>query len=79
MSPTLLSRKHTQHRTSDPELAAGLRTALDGKYGRILEAARREWERSFAQRDPSNACVRVRISGPTVRRSLLSGSYHLGY
>ena len=79
MSPTLLSRKHSQNRTSDAELAAGLRNAVDGKYGRILDAARREWERSFARRDPSNACVSVRVAGPTVRPSLLSGSYHLGY
>jgi hypothetical protein len=79
MSPTLLKRKYSQHRTSDAELTAGLRKALDGKYGRILKAARREWERSFAAGDPSDACVSVRISGADGRRSLLSGSYHLGY
>lgn len=79
MTATLLHRKQSQHRTSDAELTAGLRNALEGKYGRILQAARREWERSFAGSDPSNACVSVRISGTNGRRSLLSGSYHLGY
>ncbi|HEX8680267.1 MAG TPA: hypothetical protein VF683_09925 [Chthoniobacterales bacterium] len=79
MSPTLLNRKASQHRLGDNELAAGLRTAIDGKYGRIFQAARREWERTFAGRDPSDACVSVRISGGNGRRSLLSGSYHLGY
>jgi len=79
MSPTLLHSKQSQHRISDAELAAGLRKVLDSKYGRIFQAARREWERSFADRDPSNACVSVRISGGNARRSLLSGSYHLGY
>ena len=63
----------------DAELAAGLRKALNGNYGRILARAGRQWERSFAQRDPSNACVSVRISGTTRPRSLLSGSYHIGY
>jgi hypothetical protein len=79
MSPTLLHRKHSQHRTSDAELIAGLRKALDGKYGRILQAARREWERSFARQDPSDACVSVRISGGKGRPRLLSRSYNLGY
>ncbi len=78
MSPTLLNRKHAQQRTSDSELTAGLRNALEGKYGRILQAAGREWERSFAHRDPSNACVSVRISGANRVPSLLSGSC-LGY
>ncbi len=78
MSPTLLNRKQSQHRTTDPELTAGLRNALEAKYSRILHAARREWERNFAHRDPSNACVTVRISGATSRPSLLSGR-SLGY
>jgi hypothetical protein len=79
MSPILLHRNQSQHRTNDRELAAGLRKALDGTYGRIFRAAGREWDRSFAGSDPSDQCVSVRISGSDRRRSLLSGSCHLGY
>jgi len=45
------------------EIAATLRVALDRKYDRVFRAAQPEWERKFAGKDPSNACVRVRISG----------------
>jgi len=59
------SRKSAPHRVSDSELAAGLRKTLEGKYGKVLEAARRKWEREFgAIKDPSDASVSVRVSAP---------------
>ena len=62
-------------------LITGLRHALDMNYARVLAAASAQWERNFAGKDPSDACVTVRISAGTpcagvLRRpagSLLSG------
>ena len=43
-------------------LIAGLRNALDVNYARVLASAQERWERNFAGKDPSDACVSVRIS-----------------
>jgi hypothetical protein len=43
-------------------LISGLRHALDVNYERVLDSARQQWERHFAGNDPSDACVRVRIT-----------------
>jgi hypothetical protein len=43
-------------------LIAGLRHALDVNYARVLAAAATRWEQHFAGKDPSDACVSVRIS-----------------
>ena len=43
-------------------LITGLRHALDVNYGRVLTSARMQWERNFEGKDPSDACVSVRIS-----------------
>jgi hypothetical protein len=49
----------------------GLRHALDLGYARLREAAKNEWERNFAGKDPSDACVSVRITtGDSRLRSL---------
>ncbi len=53
-------------------LIAGLRHALDMNYARVLDAARREWERNFAGKDPSDACVSVRITSGESKKSTLS-------
>jgi hypothetical protein len=69
-------------------LIDGLRQALDMKDARLLETAKQQWERNFAGKDSSDACVSVRVtSGDSQRlfllcagtlrkrgRSLLSGS-----
>jgi hypothetical protein len=69
-------------------LIDGLRQALDMNYSRLLETAKQQWERNFAGKDPSDACVSVRVtSGDSQRlflpcagilrkrgRSLLNGS-----
>jgi len=43
-------------------LIAGLRQALDLNYARVLAAAETRWEQNFAGKDPSDACVNVRIN-----------------
>jgi hypothetical protein len=43
-------------------LINGLRQALDMNYTRVVAAATTQWERNFAGKDPSDACVTVRIS-----------------
>ena len=52
------------HRTriGHREMVAGLHNVLENKYSRILRVAGAEWERRFAGKDPSDACVSVRIS-----------------
>jgi hypothetical protein len=39
-----------------------LQRAIDYSYRRLIESARREWERNFAGNDPSDACVRIRVT-----------------
>jgi hypothetical protein len=52
-------------------LISGLRQALDLHYARLLDAAKNEWERKYAGKDPSDACVSVRIgSGDSQELSL---------
>ena len=43
------------------KLAQAMLQAVEKKYGRLIRAARKEWERKFAGSDPSDACVTVRI------------------
>jgi hypothetical protein len=52
-------------------LIDGLKHALDGSYAQLVKIARREWERNFTGKDPSDACVSVRITSGDSRRSLL--------
>jgi hypothetical protein len=59
------------HDANNRRLVGGLRQALDMAYGRLLETARQEWEHNFAGKDPSDACVSVRVSpGDSQRLSL---------
>jgi hypothetical protein len=43
-------------------LITGLKHALDVNYARVLAAAQTRWESAFAGNDPSDACVRVRVT-----------------
>jgi hypothetical protein len=52
----------------DRRLIDGLRQALDINYSRMLEAASRQWEHHFAGKDPSDACVSVRVSSGDSQR-----------
>ena len=54
-------------RKSDPieeqvDEVAGLERALDKSYARMRERARAAWERHHAGKDPSDACVSVRVA-----------------
>jgi hypothetical protein len=44
------------------EMLAGLERALDNHFERLRENARAQWKKHFAEADPSDACVTVRIS-----------------
>jgi hypothetical protein len=48
--------------TDTRRLITGLRQGLDVNYARILATAQTRWEQHFAGRDPSDACVTVRIN-----------------
>jgi hypothetical protein len=43
-------------------LALSVLHTTEKKYGALISAARKDWERRFAGRDPADACVTVRIS-----------------
>ena len=51
------------------ELVVGLQHAIDYSYRRLFESAKQEWERRFADNDPSDACVSIRIDSITVETS----------
>jgi hypothetical protein len=77
-------------RHEDRRMIDGLRQALDLNYARLLASAQQQWEHHFAGKDPSDACVSVRVSAgdsqrlplPCAgilrkkRRSLLNGHRH---
>ena len=54
------------------EMIEGLRNALDNNFRRMLEAARRDWERLFTGKHPSDDCVSVRISETPEEKKLSS-------
>ena len=53
------------------EVVEGLRRALDKNFRRLLDSAKKDWERLFAGKDPSDACVSVRITSGENKRSAL--------
>jgi hypothetical protein len=57
------------------ELLEGFQSALDKEYRRLRESARANWERLFPCKDPSDACVSIRIrnADPKNRRVSSSG------
>ncbi len=56
------------------EMFEGLRHALDKNFRRLLESAKKDWERLFAGKDPSDACVNVRITAADADAKALPGS-----
>jgi hypothetical protein len=50
---------------------SGLRQALDLNHTRMLQVAKREWERRYAGKDPSDACVSVRITAGATKKAKL--------
>ena len=57
MSKTPDVRPISQSRSTE-----SLHKALDQLYHNLLEAAKSDWQQLFADADPSDACVTVRIS-----------------
>jgi len=66
-----LGRKlsESERRTSEVQ---GLQRALDKSYAQLRERAQAEWQRRCADRDPSDACVCVRIGEPVRQHALTS-------
>ena len=58
----------SEHAASEMQ---GLQWALDKSYAQLRERAQAEWQRRCADRDPSDACVCVRI-GQAVRQQALT-------
>ena len=54
--------------TDNRRLIGGVRQALDVTYARLLETANQQWERNFEGKDPSDACVSVRVTSGDGRR-----------
>jgi hypothetical protein len=44
------------------QFARSLLSAIEKKYGALISAARKDWERKFSGRDPADSCVTVRVS-----------------
>ena len=71
-----MNTSHQTHTISDNiidsrRLITGLRHALDVNYGRVLASAKAQWERNFEGKDPSDACVTVRISSGKTTAGIL--------
>jgi len=62
-----------QQRQDNRRLIDELRQALDRNYDRLRATARRQWEHNFAGKDPSDACVSVRITAGDQRRLPCAG------
>ena len=74
MSRKLTKTKRPQPRVPKEELAAGLKKTLEGKYARVLEAAKRKWEREFgARKEPSDASVSLRVTDAPKKARRLGG------
>ncbi len=56
------------------ELIEGLQRTLARNHEKILDAARRDWERHHSAGDPSDACASIRI---TSRRKAKRGAVHI--
>lgn len=50
------------------ELIAGLQQTLQRNHQKILEAARRDWERIHGDSDPTASCATVRITRAAKRK-----------
>lgn len=60
-----------RQRQDNRRLIDELRDALDRNYDRLRATAKQQWEHNFAGKDPSDACVSVRITaGDPPRHSI---------
>ncbi|MEY2479825.1 MAG: hypothetical protein QOI04_752 [Verrucomicrobiota bacterium] len=62
MSPDQQNSSAFEKEVIKVEITEGLRHALDKNFRLMLEAARKDWERLFSGKEPSDACVSVNIS-----------------
>ena len=68
------SRDGAGNNINTQSIISGLRKAFDLDYPRLLEVWKKEWERKYSGKDPSDACVSVRItSGESKKGSLPCG------
>jgi hypothetical protein len=66
-----LQNRDAGDKFTDDGLIPRMRQSLNINYPRLFETAKKHWERSFAGKDPSDACVSVRVSpGDSPKRSL---------
>ena len=67
---TLVRRlSESEHAASEVQ---GLQRALDKSYAQLRERAQAEWQGRCAGRDPSDACVCVRIGQAVLQQALTS-------
>jgi hypothetical protein len=71
MSSFLQTRDDTEMVLDSRRFISGVRQALDLNYTRMLGVAKREWERRYPGKDPSDACVSVRIRSSEPKKSSL--------
>jgi hypothetical protein len=63
-----------EHEAAKYEVIAGLERALDRTYRHLLKTAQRRWESTFTGKDPSDACVSVRIEANHPQKRCLPGA-----
>jgi hypothetical protein len=63
-----------KHAAARFEMIEGLDRAIDVAYRRLIRVARNEWERRFAGKDPSDACVSVRVAALEAKIRAVPGS-----
>jgi hypothetical protein len=64
---TCLHNGYEPKRESPHQVAQAMLRAVKKNCGRLIAEARKEWERRFADSDPSDACVTVRITSSDSR------------
>ena len=57
--------------SDDCTFISGLRQALNLNHSRMLDVAKNYWERKYAGKDPSDACVSVRINSGKAKKTPL--------
>jgi hypothetical protein len=63
-----------EHQAAKYEVIAGLERALDRTYRHLRKTAQRRWESTFTGKDPSDACVSVRIEPARHEKPCLPGA-----
>ena len=72
MSQSTSTRDAREQMIDSHRLISGLKHALDVNYAHVINEARSRWERNYAGKDPSDACVSVRITPVDSRKRVLA-------